>query len=110
MIWKAFLSLALALTAAVAAPVEARERAFPPSAAIQAMLDQRIAGKPGLGIVLVTYGSGQPRRIYTAGESGRAGLPLNGETLFEIGSITKTLPLRCSPTWSGAERSGWMIR
>ena len=40
--------------------------------------------------MLVTYQAGQEPRTYTSGTSGRAGLPLDGDTMFEIGSITKT--------------------
>ena len=54
------------------------------------MLEQRVAGKPGVSVVLVTLEQGRRPRIHTAGTSGRSGLPLNGDTLFEIGSITKT--------------------
>jgi len=54
------------------------------------MLNSRVGGKPGFGIVLVTYRLGQRSHVYAAGTSGRADLPLNADTLFEIGSITKT--------------------
>ncbi len=90
MICKAVLALAALAFVSTAFPVEARERLFPPSGDIQAMLDQRIRGRPDVGIVLVTYRTGGHPRIFAAGSSGRAGLPLTGDTLFEIGSITKT--------------------
>jgi CubicO group peptidase (beta-lactamase class C family) len=91
----AFLAMATAVSPPVAAdsprPVaQAGEPDFPPASAIQAMLDARVAAKRAVGIVLVTYRVGQKPQIYTSGTSGRPGLPLNGDTIFEIGSITKT--------------------
>jgi serine-type D-Ala-D-Ala carboxypeptidase/endopeptidase len=65
--------------------------AFPPEAEIQRLLDERISAKPGRGVVLATYGPGRATKVFIAGVSGKPGLPLNGDTLFEIGSITKTL-------------------
>jgi CubicO group peptidase (beta-lactamase class C family) len=93
MIWKAIAKLiaaALVVSATLSTPLEARALSFPASEEIQAMLDRRIAGRRDIGIVLVTYHAGRPPRVYTAGTSGRRGLPLNGDTLFEVGSITKT--------------------
>jgi CubicO group peptidase (beta-lactamase class C family) len=93
MIWKAIAKLvagALIASAALSTSVEARALSFPASAEIQAMLDRRVAGRRDIGIVLVTYRAGHPPQVYTAGTSGRRGLALNGDTLFEIGSITKT--------------------
>ncbi|HEU5068203.1 MAG TPA: serine hydrolase domain-containing protein [Sphingomicrobium sp.] len=87
-----------ALAAALITPALADARpqtlpakpAFPPAKSIQAMLDNRVANQPGVGIVLVTYKRGQRARIYTSGTTGKPGLPLDGQTIFEIGSITKT--------------------
>lgn len=90
MIWKALVALMLGIAAALPTAVEAQPRSFPPEADIQAMLDRRIAGRAGIGIVLVTCRAGERPKVYSAGTSGRAGLPLNGDTIFEIGSITKT--------------------
>lgn len=90
MIRKVVLALTFAVSAALTCPVEARGRAFPPSADIQALLDRRVANAPDLGIILVTYSLGHRPRTYIAGKSGCRGLPLNSNTLFEIGSITKT--------------------
>jgi CubicO group peptidase (beta-lactamase class C family) len=43
-----------------------------------------------MGIVVAVLERGRTPRILSAGVSGLAGVPLNGNTLFEIGSITKT--------------------
>jgi CubicO group peptidase (beta-lactamase class C family) len=63
---------------------------FPSATSIQTMLDNRVAKGRSVGIVLVTYRAGRKPRIYASGTSGRVGLPLNGDTIFELGSITKT--------------------
>jgi CubicO group peptidase (beta-lactamase class C family) len=63
---------------------------FPSEAAIQRLVDEQVAKKLCPGIALVTY-QHDTTRIYTAGGTGRSDLRLDGETLFEIGSITKTL-------------------
>ena len=57
--------------------------------AINSILADRIARKRSMGLVVATLELGKPPRIYTAGVSGLAGLPLDGNTVFEIGSITK---------------------
>ena len=43
-----------------------------------------------VGLVLVTYQRGGVPRSFHAGRTGRAGLPLGDDVLFEIGSVTKT--------------------
>jgi len=63
---------------------------FPPAASTQALLDDYVAKNQAMGIVLVTYGGGQGARIYASGTSGRPGLTLDGNSIFEVGSITKT--------------------
>ena len=60
-----------------------------PDSAINAILTDRIARKRAMGIVVATLEQGQAPRIYTAGIAGIAGVPLDGNTVFEIGSITK---------------------
>lgn len=81
-------SAAFAQEASAAVP--AVRSAFPSDRAIQKLLDDRVAARRCEGIVLATYAQGATR-IYTAGTTGRPGLRLGGDTLFEIGSITKTL-------------------
>lgn len=81
----------MALPTAAAPPsAQVAEPPFPSPASIQAMLDDRVGKGRAVGIVLATYRVGHQPRIYTSGTTGRAGLPLDGNTLFEIGSITKT--------------------
>lgn len=57
--------------------------------AINSILADRIARKRAMGLVVATLQEGKAPRIYTAGVSGLAGVPLDGNTVFEIGSITK---------------------
>jgi CubicO group peptidase (beta-lactamase class C family) len=64
--------------------------AFPSDAVIQRLLEEQVAEKRCVGLALVTYQHGS-MRTYTAGRTGRSGLRLSEDTLFEIGSITKTL-------------------
>jgi CubicO group peptidase (beta-lactamase class C family) len=73
-----------------AASESAAPSAFPSDRTIQKLLDDYVTAKRCEGVVLATYVPGR-KRIYVAGTSGRPGLPLDGDTLFEIGSITKTL-------------------
>lgn len=70
--------------------VAVSQTAFPSDVVIQRLLDEQVAKKRCLGIALVTYQRGT-KRTYTAGGTGRPDLRLSGDTLFEIGSITKTL-------------------
>lgn len=63
---------------------------FPPESSIQTWLDARVEGKQGVGIILATRDRQGRTRIFQAGGTGRPDLPLDGDTLFEIGSITKT--------------------
>ena len=63
---------------------------FPSHRAIQKLLDDYVAAKRCEGVVVATYVPGT-KRVYAAGTTGRLGLQLDGDTLFEIGSITKTL-------------------
>src|SRR5688572_15391838 len=83
-------SAVLAHLATAALALAAPQQSFPDVAAIQRMVDERAVHNQEGGIVLAIYRPGEPPRIYAAGSSGREGLPLDGDTLFEIGSITKT--------------------
>ncbi len=62
--------------------------ATPAPADVQALIDARVAGHPGTGIVVGTIDHGVVR-TYLAGSAGNA-RALDEHTLFEIGSITKT--------------------
>ncbi len=83
------LLLAVATTLSVSGAVAA-QASFPPPAAVQRLVDARVAGRPGLGLVLLTRDANGRTRLFRAGTTGRDGLALDGDTLFEIGSITKT--------------------
>ena len=62
---------------------------WPNDSALNVTLQSRVRMPPGIGIVVATLEKGKPPRIFSAGSSGSA-RPLNGNTVFEIGSITKT--------------------
>ena len=57
-------------------------------AAIQAIVDERVTSARAVGLVVATLDRGKTR-VYTAGSSGAEGVKLDGNTVFEIGSITK---------------------
>ncbi len=83
-------SLVLASTFSACVCTAAVAQTTPPSdSAIRAILTDRIATRRTTGIVVATLELGRPPRIYTAGISGVAGVSLDGNTVFEIGSITK---------------------
>ncbi len=63
-------------------------QSWPSDSAVKATLQQRLASKPGIGIVVATLEKGKPARIVTAGTTGSKAL-LDGNTAFEIGSVTK---------------------
>lgn len=86
-IWRA-LAFGAALSSAFASEAIAQVSATSDSA-INAILADRIARKRAMGLVVATLEQGKAPRIYTAGVSGVAGVPLDGNTIFEIGSITK---------------------
>jgi serine-type D-Ala-D-Ala carboxypeptidase/endopeptidase len=66
------------------------QAAFPTATTIQRLIDERVAQKRVVGAVIATRDSAGEVNIFHAGTSGRAGVSLDGDTLFEIGSITKT--------------------
>src|SRR5258708_5014052 len=63
---------------------------FPPDATIQRIIDERVAERRAFGIVVATRDAYGKTRVYHAGSSGQKGVALNGNTVFEIGSVTKT--------------------
>ncbi|MBI3540058.1 MAG: beta-lactamase family protein [Candidatus Eisenbacteria bacterium] len=81
-------ALVMALLAALAgAPAHAA--AFPPDSAVRAILAARVAtGRvPGLVVGLLDHGA---TRVIVAGVADSASTrPLDGRTVFEIGSVTK---------------------
>jgi D-alanyl-D-alanine-carboxypeptidase/D-alanyl-D-alanine-endopeptidase len=63
---------------------------LPPDATIQRILDERTANKQAFGIVVATRSTKHADRVYAAGASGQPDLALDGDSIFEIGSNTKT--------------------
>ena len=63
---------------------------FPPVDEIRQMLAARVGDHPGLGVVVGLLDETGRRTIVTAGSAGEGRTrPLDGETVFEIGSISK---------------------
>ncbi|HEX9108115.1 MAG TPA: serine hydrolase, partial [Longimicrobiales bacterium] len=80
---------AVAAAALVACSVQsARAQRLPDDSVVLALLKQRVAlgRNPGIVVGLV---DARGQRVVAWGTSGRAGVPLDGATEFEIGSITK---------------------
>src|SRR5437762_5105440 len=77
----------LCLLAAAAVPGREPTEVLPPNAAIQAILKERVDSRRAAGIVVGILDGGG-RRLVASG-SGPAGAPLDGDTVFEIGSVTK---------------------
>lgn len=80
---RTYIALLLTLAAQLSA------QGWPNDSALNATLQSRVRTPPGIGIVVATLEKGKPPRIFSAGSSGSA-RPLDGNTVFEIGSITKT--------------------
>ena len=69
--------------------VPATSRAIPSDSAILAIIKQRIAEKRSAGIVVGVLHPDGHTQIVAAGDPGPGRPPLDGNTVFEIGSITK---------------------
>lgn len=80
---------AVALLLPIALAGAGAQAALPSDSAINSLLRDRVATHQAMGIVVATLERGGSPHVYTAGISGISGLPLDGNTLFEIGSITK---------------------
>jgi CubicO group peptidase (beta-lactamase class C family) len=74
---------------AFAAVQPASAQQFISDSALRAIVQDRVATKRAQGIVVAVLERGKPARIHTAGVSGLASVTLDGNTVFEIGSITK---------------------
>jgi serine-type D-Ala-D-Ala carboxypeptidase/endopeptidase len=59
-----------------------------PDSAVRAILQDRVSTKRAVGLVLGVLDHGQ-RKLFVAGTSGAPPVALDGNTVFEIGSITK---------------------
>jgi CubicO group peptidase (beta-lactamase class C family) len=76
-------ALLLSTTPAAAAPP------FPADSAVQGMLQQLISHRGVAGVVVGLLDEGGTRRVIAQGSPGADARPLDGESVFEIGSITK---------------------
>ena len=74
-----------------------------PDSAIRAILQDRVATKRAVGIVLGLLDHGQ-RKLFVAGTAGAPAVALDGNTVFEIGSITKVFTASLWRTWRRGAR------
>ncbi|HVY90670.1 MAG TPA: serine hydrolase [Hyphomonadaceae bacterium] len=81
--------LAIALTLLLAAPALAQS-AFPPDADMLAMIKARVDEGRAAGIVLGVMDADGKTRVVAYGDPGPGAQPLSANSVFEIGSITKT--------------------
>jgi CubicO group peptidase (beta-lactamase class C family) len=81
-------AFALVVALGSVSPGMAGAAAPPADAAYQKILDARVAPGAGLGIVVAAVDHGRTA-IYQAGSTGNA-VPLDQNTVFEIGSVSKT--------------------
>lgn len=65
-------------------------RAFPPDSAVYSILKQRVEDKRSAGIVVGLLDADGHTHIVAYGDPGPGQPPLDGNSVFEIGSITKT--------------------
>jgi CubicO group peptidase (beta-lactamase class C family) len=80
---------ALAAPSGPGEPVTGSAAWFPPDSAVRSMLAARVESGQAAGIVVGLLESGKTR-VVTYGKSGGPGeRPLDGATVFEIGSVTK---------------------
>ena len=82
------LLLAVAAPAVLGAARLTAQDTAPSDSAIGAILRERVQSKRAIGIVATTLDHGQPT-IHTTGSSDAPAVALDGNTVFEIGSITK---------------------
>ena len=79
----------LAFLLAAPAVLAAQQSLFPSDSAIREILRERVESGRAVGLVVATYEPGRPAKVFAYGTSGRTGVPLDGDAVFEIGSITK---------------------
>lgn len=74
----------------LAGPLAAQSRLLPPTPAVEALLAEQVGPKHTAGLVAGLIDADGSVRILSAGTADHGGLKLDGNTVFEIGSITKT--------------------
>jgi D-alanyl-D-alanine-carboxypeptidase/D-alanyl-D-alanine-endopeptidase len=84
----ALLLACLALLPAFAG-AQAPTRTFPPDSAVLAILTQRVEEKRSAGIVVGMVDANGRTRVVAFGDPGPGQPPLDGQSVFEIGSISK---------------------
>jgi serine-type D-Ala-D-Ala carboxypeptidase/endopeptidase len=72
----------------VTAPASAQVP-FPPDSTLQVLLQQLVNGHGVRGVVVGLLDENGTRRVIAHGDPGPGTLPLDGESVFEIGSMTK---------------------
>ncbi len=82
--------IGLGVRVAGQSPLLAQTRRFPDDSVVQAILNEQVTAKKTAGIVVGLLDADGSTRVLSAGKSDNKGLPLDGNAVFEIGSITKT--------------------
>ena len=67
----------------------AAQAPLPPDSAVRALLEQRVKTRGIRGVVVGLLDHGEARRVIAHGDPGAGALPLDGDSVFEIGSMTK---------------------
>jgi len=78
-----------ALSSAPAAAQQPAPHSFPSDSAVLAIIRQRVEEKRAAGIVVGLLEPDGRTRVVAYGDAGRSQPPLDGNSVFEIGSITK---------------------
>ena len=84
------LGSAIAVAAITTSTPLAAQKLFPSDSVVKSILEKRVQTKRTFGVVVGLLDVDGSRRVLAAGSSGANGVPLDGNTVFEIGSITKT--------------------
>ena len=100
------LTLASPLSACAqnAARTAVAEAPFPSDSAVLAIIRQRVEEKRSAGIVVGLLEPDGRTRVVAYGDPGPGQPPLDGNSVFEIGSISKVSRLLCSPSWCRKRR------
>lgn len=86
-----FSHLAGAQTPANVTLAPAIPSAFPTDADVRVILDKRVVDKKAIGLIVALINKDGSIRFVASGESGQVARPqIDADTIFEIGSITKT--------------------
>ncbi|MFN8581405.1 MAG: serine hydrolase [Gemmatimonadaceae bacterium] len=90
MLSRSLLALSAVLTTTTSAqPQKSSPRTFPPDSVVAAIIRQRVEEKRSAGIVVGMIDASGKTRILSYGDPGPGQPPLDGNSVFEIGSISK---------------------